>query len=98
MTIGRIGAAAIAVALLGLFSPLPAGEIPDNYKLIYEQNFDRPEALNDFVFANPDNWSVTRHDGNGALTLTGESGYIPPFTSPLNIALLVWRRTGDFFL
>jgi hypothetical protein len=75
-----------------------ADGIPAGYQLVYAQDFETPQALNDFVFANPDNWSITQHDGNGALECAGDSQYKPELRSPLNIVLLTHRRVGDFVL
>jgi len=75
-----------------------AGKIPDGYQLVYSQDFETPQSLNDFVFANPDNWSITQNDGNGALEFAGGSKYKPTVRSPLNIALLTHRRVGNFVL
>ena len=75
-----------------------AGGIPDGYQLVYSQDFETPQSLNDFVFANTDNWSITQNDGNGALEFAGGSKYKPTVRSPFNIALLTYRRVGDFVL
>ena len=79
-------------------SPKPTGDIPEGYQLIYEQDFENQSALNDFVFANPDNWAITSHEGNNVLEFSGKSQYVPPVNSPLNMALLVHRQVGDFVL
>ena len=75
-----------------------ANGIPEGYRLVYAQDFETQQALNDFVFASPDNWSITQKDGNGALAFAGDSTHKPEVRSPLNIALLTHRRVGDFVL
>ena len=78
--------------------PKPTGDIPEGFNLIYEQDFENRSALNDFVFANPDNWDITKHEGNNVLEFSGKSKYAPAVTSPLNIALIAHRQVGDFVL
>ena len=45
-------AALCAIVLTGS-AMLRAASIPEGYKLLYEQDFDKPEAIKDFVFTDP---------------------------------------------
>lgn len=71
----------------------PAG-IPKEYKLLYSQDFDKPDAIKDFVLTDPAAWTV----GKGALELTKQSAYKPPHRSPFNIALVRGKVFGDCIL
>lgn len=84
-----IAFAAIAPA----FAQNPVG-IPAEYKLLYSQDFAKPEAIQDFVMTDPSAWTVSRGD-RPALELTKQSKYKPPFRSPVNIALIAGKSFGD---
>jgi hypothetical protein len=79
----------IAPALAGN----PAG-IPAEYKLLYSQDFAKPEAIKDFVMTDPAAWKVSPDD-RPSLELTKQSKYQPPFRSPVNIALIAGKVFGD---
>lgn len=79
-------------------SSAPAADIPDSYKLQYEQNFERPGALVDFLVTDPKAWRLGRDSDNSSLELFGKSKYEPKHRSPFNIALLKDRVFGDFVL
>ena len=72
--------------------------IPADYKLLYSQDFLKPEALGDFVFSDPAAWKVSEGDGKTALELAQQSKYSPPFRSPLNIALVKGKVFDDFIV
>src|SRR5262249_1400998 len=71
---------------------------PAGYKLLYEQSFEKREAINDFVFSDPAAWRMSAKDGNSSLELFEQSKYIPKHRSPFNIALLADKVFGDFVL
>jgi hypothetical protein len=74
-------------------SPAPAG-----LNLQYEQPFQSPQALQDFVLTDPAAWMFTQGTTGGALELKTQSNYQPDVQSPVNIALLADRQFGDFVL
>ena len=75
-----------------------AAEIPKNYKLQYEQNFEKPESLKDFLFTDPSAWKLSKDGDNTSLELFGKSKNEPKHRSPFNIALLADKVFGDFVL
>ncbi len=81
---------------------LQAGErpegVPENYTLVYQQDFEKPGAIRDFVFSDPAAWKVSTTNGNTSLELFGASKYTPKHRSPFNIALLADKVFGDFIL
>ena len=93
-----------ALAVAGLFQALSlsAGEkpatLPSDYKLLYEQDFEKPGALKDFVFTDASAWTISATNGNSALELVKQSKYNPKHRSPFNIALLADKAFGDFIL
>jgi hypothetical protein len=72
--------------------------IPKGYKLQYEQNFEKPGCLKDFLLSDPKAWRLSKEDNNTSLELFGKSKYNPKDRSPFNIALLADRVFGDFVL
>lgn len=81
--------------LAQLGSPTPAG-IPADYRLVYAQDFAKPDALADFAFTDPSAWKISDADGKPCLELTKQSAYQPAYRSPFNIALLKDKVWGDF--
>jgi hypothetical protein len=92
-----IGVVTVALGSLLQFST-EAGEIPKGYKLQYQQNFEKPESLKDFVFTDPSAWKLSKEGDNSSLELFGKSKYNPKHRSPFNIALLKDKLFGDFVL
>ncbi len=91
----------LTLIMLGVLAPLRptlAAELPANYKLLYEQNFNDASALKDFVFTDPAAWRYSQTNGQGALELHAQSKYKPKHRSPVNIALLADKVFGDFIL
>jgi hypothetical protein len=89
----------VTVALGSLFQfSTEAGEIPKGYKLQYEQNFEKPGSLKDFVFTDPTAWKLSKEGDSSSLELFGKSKYNPKHRSPFNIALLKDKLFGDFVL
>ena len=77
-----------------VFQPtLPAG-----YRLVYEQNFEKPGAAQQFVMTDPAAWKISNDHGTNALELVQQSRYQPAFRSPVNIALIADKIFGDFIL
>ena len=72
--------------------------IPPGYKLLYQQNFDETNALEDFVMTDPKAWRLGRTNRNGVLELVAQSKYQPAVRSPVNIALIKDLAFGDFIL
>lgn len=72
----------------------PAG-IPADYKLLYSQDFAKPDAIKDFVMSDAAAWTVSTAEGKSALELVKQSKYKPPFRSPFNIALIGGQVFGD---
>jgi hypothetical protein len=69
--------------------------IPAEYKLLYSQDFAKPEAIKDFQLSDPSAWEIKAGDGKAALELTRQSNYKPAVRSPFNIALLADKVWGD---
>lgn len=88
------------VALVAAVSIHAAGapKLPAGYKLLYEQDFSKPEALKDFVFTDPSAWRLAKEKGRPVLELHKQSAYKPEHRSPLNIALIADKVFGDFVL
>jgi len=76
----------------------PPGHIPVGYRLLYEQTFEQPGALKDFVFTDPNAWKLSSANGNSCLELFKQSKYTPKHRSPFNIALIADKVFGDFVL
>jgi len=87
------------LTLLTLPVSLTAGELPEGYKLLYQQDFTQPKALADFVMTDPGAWRhATGDQGRGAIELHRQSQYEAKVRSPFNIALVADKVFGDFIL
>jgi hypothetical protein len=85
------------VALAAVAEDRPVG-VPEGYKLQYEADFSKPDAMKDFVFTDSKAWRLGNEGGAGYLELFGASEYKPKHRSPLNIALLKGKAFGDVVL
>ncbi|HCC71786.1 MAG TPA: hypothetical protein DEQ09_11645 [Bacteroidales bacterium] len=65
-----------------------AGTAEEKYNLIYQQDFEDFRSVSDFVFADPERWSVKSTGKNSYLECSG--------SNKENIGLLVWRRLEDY--
>lgn len=81
-----------------LVSAADMPKLPAGYKLLYEQDFTKPDALKDFVFTDPAAWQLAKEKNRPALELHKQSAYKPEHRSPLNIALIADKVFGDFVL
>ncbi|MEM1124790.1 MAG: hypothetical protein AAGJ18_30410, partial [Bacteroidota bacterium] len=73
-------------------------KIPDNYALVYAQDFQYPQALNGFDMTDRTAWKWEEAAGKKALSLYGKSSYEAKVRSPFNIALIKELIVGDFVL
>ncbi|HEY0457175.1 MAG TPA: hypothetical protein VGE41_12425 [Verrucomicrobiae bacterium] len=98
--IGKMDLSALvaALALWAAAVPVSAGDIPAGYKLQYEQNFEKPQGIADFLFSDAKAWRLSKEESNSSLELFGKSKYEPKHRSPFNIALLKDKVFGDFVL
>lgn len=99
ITIGQFRSLLMAMALLLAFSSVLAqkGDIPEGYKLLYQQDFSKASALEEFEMSDPTAWRVNKGD-EASLELHGKSKYKPRVRSPFNIALIKDHLFGDFVL
>ena len=92
-----------------LKSPAPPGpnvsgalvfpdNMPDGFKLVYEQRFVTPDSVSDFRFTDPAAWRFAKTNDTTALELVKQSQYKPIVRSPVNIALIADKAFGDFVL
>lgn len=77
---------------------LKAQNIPAGYKLLYEQNFEGNNKLEDFEFTDARAWELADLHNGKALELSGKSNYTPKVRSPHNIAILKDKKFGSFIL
>jgi len=73
-------------------------EIPLDYKLLFEINFDDKIALDDFVMTDPKAWRIGNSDDNRVMELYRKSEYEPRVRSPFNIAVIKDHLFGSFVL
>lgn len=80
----------------------PAPSLPENYRLIYSQNFDGGDWQNQFTMTDPQAWKeglLTQRDSTTkTLELAKQSQYKPPHRSPFNMAYIKEVVTGDFIM
>jgi len=71
---------------------------PKNYKVVYEQSFDKTDAQQDFIFTQPEKWILSEGKKGKALEFTGISDYQPPFRSPHTLGFIKDLVVGSFVL
>jgi len=72
--------------------------IPNNYQLVYEQDFNLPQAIYDFDMSDPTAWRIKDSLDNRTLELFGKSNYQARVRSPFNISLIHHLILEDFIL
>ncbi len=70
--------------------------IPETIKLIYSQDFESPQAINDFEMTDANAWKISKGKTGNALELFGKSDYRAKVRSPFNIAVIKDMVVGDF--
>ena len=89
----------LMLTVLSLYFNLNAQSIiPEDYKLVYVQDFELPQALNDFEMTDANAWRVINEKKEKVLELFGKSNYESRVRSPFNIALIKDVSVGDFVL
>ncbi|TWO31879.1 hypothetical protein E1J38_010860 [Seonamhaeicola sediminis] len=71
-------------------------DIPNNYKLVYAQDFEQPQAIIDLEMTDPDAWRIGKGDNDNCMELFKQSEYKPVVRSPFNIAMIKDILVGDF--
>jgi hypothetical protein len=84
--------------LLFLSLLMSEAQVPDGYKLCYEQSFDKKNPIEHFTFTQPEKWIVSKGQAREGLEFTGISDYQPPFRSPHTIGLISHMMFGSFVL
>lgn len=79
-------------------SHLFSQQIPNGYKLLYQQNFDDPKAWSQFEMSDPEAWKLSKEDNGYALEIHKASDYTPKVRSPFNIAIISGQQFGSFIL
>lgn len=72
--------------------------VPDDYQLLYEQDFEGKNPLEAFTMTDPAAWEIAEQKNNHALHLQGASDYEPRVRSPRNIAMLKDKMFGSFVM
>ena len=80
------------------FSVVYAQEIPSDYQLLYEADFQEGTSLEDFVATDKSAWRIGEGKDGKALELFGSSDYEPRVRSPRNIAFIRGKKFGSFIL
>ena len=88
----------LGILLCCFFITVQAQEIPQDYKLVYEEDFEGDVSLNDFGITDPTAWRITQGKEGQGLELYGESNYEPRVRSPRNIAYIKNKKLGSFIL
>lgn len=90
---------ALFLTIAGMSFSAFSGDIPEGFQLIYSQDFDCSESMEDFEMSDPAAWKFsTNGKGSGALELHKASDYRARVRSPFNIALIRGHQFGDFIM
>ena len=76
----------------------PTAPVPDDYQLVFKEDFENKNALKRFEMTDPSAWKITKKDDNRFLDLFGASDYEPQVRSPRNIAMIADQTFGSFVL
>ena len=79
-------------------SAKPVSFIPENYKLVYQQDFNSKESLGEFVATDKRVWKWGKEKGVGFIEHFAKSKYKYEVRSPYNIALVEGIEVKDFVL
>jgi hypothetical protein len=79
-------------------SPGFADDPPAGMKLLYSQDFSKPEAIKELVPTDPKAWRLGSAGGKAFLEQFAASKYTPKHRSPFNFALIGGKKFGDFVL
>ena len=83
--------------LLASFT-VPYWWVPDDYQLLFKEDFEDKGALKHFEMTDPSAWKLAKIDGNKSLELFGASEYEPRVRSPRNIAMISDQKFGSFIM
>lgn len=72
--------------------------IPDDYQLLFSEDFEGKQSLKQFEMTDRAAWKLAKRDGNRALSLHAASDYEPRVRSPRNIAMLTEKMYGSFVM
>lgn len=87
------------IILLLPFVSIAQANLPEGYRLLYQQDFEALSSERDFEFAEANGWQFAEADGHGrVLELIRTNDYQPTVRSPHSIAMLKDLRFGDFVL
>ncbi len=75
-----------------------AQQIPADYRLLYEEDFQDKKSLENFEATDKRAWRIGEGKDGKALELFGKSDYDPRVRSPHNIAFIKGKKFGDFIL
>lgn len=73
-------------------------QIPADYRLLYEEDFQEENTLENFVATDERAWRIGDGKEGKALELFGKSDYDPRVRSPHNIAFIKGKKLGSFIL
>ena len=89
----------IALAIMPILGLSQAADIPNNYQLMYSQDFEKGKKIKGFELSDEAAWKLhTQENGNTCLELVGGSKYRARVRSPFNIAMLETKSFGSFVL
>lgn len=94
----------ILFSILGLFACTTTigiaqkSKVPQDYNLVYMQDFESPQSLRDFEMSDARAWRIGTAKTGKTLELFGKSEYEARVRSPFNIALIKDVIVGDFIL
>lgn len=71
-------------------------QIPKNYNLVYSQDFESTNAIDDFEMTDDNVWQISKDSTGNCMELLSQSKYEPKVRSPFNIALIKDVLVGDF--
>lgn len=81
-----------------IYAADPGSALPEGYRPLYTQTFEKADAIQDFVMTDAKAWKIANTKGQSSLELVTQSQYKPLVRSPVNMALIADKVFGDFVL
>jgi len=88
----------VIAAVCCFYPTLQAQHIPEDYRLVYEEDFQNENTLKNFVATDKRAWRIGEGKEGKALELFGKSDYEPRVRSPHNIIFIKGKKFGSFIL
>ncbi|UXX79395.1 hypothetical protein N7E81_18750 [Reichenbachiella carrageenanivorans] len=86
------------MVMIGSLPLFAQSDIPDDYRLVYSQDFESPQSMSDFEATDASAWKMGSGATGQTMALFGKSNYRGAVRSPFNITILKEIIVEDFVM